>query len=188
MPNSTTEPSQLLPVRSTLHGAAKYRRHDDLLDTPVGGGERDGWSVDAVLDLLPTLPTWPQQAHRWYRDRLHDGARAVLEWLSQQPGAGWQDRWLRSGADEGLAWLDQLVTEPDSDNSQARMASLRIGLKSLMLCRIVMPSHEFLDGYQSQSLLRHAREVFRPTCSPCSWNTLMSWTWASAGWPWRSRR
>ncbi|MEV7045565.1 hypothetical protein [Amycolatopsis sp. NPDC051061] len=65
MPNSTTEPGQRLPVRSTLHGAAKYRRYDDLLDTAVAGGERDGWSVDVVLDLLPTLPTWPRQAHRY---------------------------------------------------------------------------------------------------------------------------
>ncbi|WP_103349730.1 site-specific integrase [Amycolatopsis sp. CA-128772] len=162
MPTSTTELGQLPPTRSTLYGAAKYRRHDDLLDVPVAGGERDSWSVDAVLDLLPTLPTWPRQAHRWYRDRLHDGARAILEWLSHQPCAGWQDRWLRSGADEGLAWLDQLVATTDASDPQARVASLRIGLKSLMLCRIVMPSHEFLDAYHSQSLLRHAREVFRP--------------------------
>lgn len=139
-----------------------YQRHDDLLDTPVPGGERDRWAVTAVLDLLPTLPNWPDTEQFGHRARIREGARAILDWLHCQPGDGWQDRWLASGADQGLDWVDTLIVGDGSRSPATQRSSLMSGLTSLLLCRIVMPSYQFLTGYRACNLFTYARQVFRP--------------------------
>jgi integrase len=159
---ATAESDQLPPVRSALLAAAKLRRHEDLLDTTARGGERDSWSISSVLDLLPTLPSWPSKRYPSRRKQIATGARTVLEELNQQPGSGWQERWLRSGANDGPAWLDELATANTTAGSDHRRQALFAGMRSLLLCRIVMPSYEFLLDHRSNALLGHARAVFRP--------------------------
>lgn len=141
----------------------KYERHDELLDTPVGGGERDQWTIGAVLDLFPTLPNWPTQDADGYKRRARrtEGGRTVLEWLRSHPGNGWQERWVLSGADSGLDWVADLIA---ADARVARTAryELMSGLASVLLCRIVFPSYTFLAAYRSAGVFTYARQVFRP--------------------------
>lgn len=137
-------------------------QHGDSLDIPAAGGERDLWSISSVLDLLPTLPNWPGRKNFGHRARISEGSRAILEWLDSQPGDGWQDRWLASGADRGLDWIETLIVSDDARSEVTQRGSLISGLSSLLLCRIIMPSYEFLASYKACALFSHARQVFRP--------------------------
>jgi integrase len=79
--------------------------------------------VNARFPVRPRATGWPatKQAREQVFDRLtrapflldsagaqkerRRGLRALLDWLSDQPGATWQDRWLASGADTaGADW------------------------------------------------------------------------------------
>jgi hypothetical protein len=131
---ATTESDQVPPVRSALLAASKFHRHEDLLDTPVRGGDRDDWSTSSVLDLLPTLPTWPSSRYPDRRTGTAIAAQAVLEWLNRHPGAGWQARWLCSGVDDGSPWPDQLTTCSNSAGHEANRQALIAGMSSLLLC------------------------------------------------------
>jgi integrase len=139
-----------------------FQRHDDLLDEPVPGRDRDRWAISSVLDLLPALPNWPDKKQFGHRARISEGARAILEWLHRHPGEGWQDRWIASGADQGLGWVDTLITTDDPRSPVTQRTSLMSGLTSILLCRIVMPSYQFLSSYKAYALFTYTRQVFRP--------------------------
>ncbi|MDT5045497.1 MAG: hypothetical protein QOG75_1350 [Mycobacterium sp.] len=70
--------------------------------------QRDRQSVEALLTQPPFTPP--------IRHRRHPGAYDVavgwmLDWLLDQPGDTWQDRWLASGADtDGRSWRHIPVT------------------------------------------------------------------------------
>ncbi|MFF2063304.1 hypothetical protein ACFVWZ_16125 [Streptomyces sp. NPDC058200] len=59
----------------------------DLLPRLTAHGKSMGYSDDRHRDLKP-------------------GAQGILEWLSSQPGDGWQQRWVAADADSSLDWLD----------------------------------------------------------------------------------
>lgn len=139
-----------------------FQRHDQLLDEAVPGGDRDRWSISSVLDLLPALPNWPDKKQFGHRARVNEGTRAILEWLNRHPGEGWQDRWIASGADQGLDWVDNLITTDDPRSPVTQRSSLMSGLTSVLLCRIVMPSYLFLSEYKAYALFTYTRQIFRP--------------------------
>ncbi|MGH3610105.1 MAG: hypothetical protein ACRDRD_18760, partial [Pseudonocardiaceae bacterium] len=135
---------------------------EEHLEAASPGGPRDSWSISSVLDLLPTLPNWPGTRNYGHRARISEGARTVLDWLNRHPGQGWQQRWHISGADQGLDWIDDLISDSDSRSPRTQRESLIAGMSSLLLCRIVMPGYPFLNGFGSGGLFRHAQQVFRP--------------------------
>jgi site-specific recombinase XerD len=158
----TTPPKALAtPQRTDPRSRHRFKRHNDLLDAPVGGGDRDRWAISSILDLFPTLPNWPDAKQYGKRSCSTAGGGSILEWLQSHPGDGWQDRWVISGADHGLDWIDTLVAADPRSPHTAR-SQLMGGLSSLLLCGIIRPSYQFLNAYRANALYAHARNVFRP--------------------------
>ncbi len=85
---TSTQTALLTNRQPNVRKPNTFQRHDDLLDAPVRGGDRDHWSLSSVLELLPTLPNWPDRKQFGHRARISDGARAILEWLHRHPGHG----------------------------------------------------------------------------------------------------
>jgi hypothetical protein len=141
--------------------AQPTQTYDDLVDAEVPGGPRDQLSGDAVLDILPTLPNWPPQGRERNGARVLSSARVILEVLATYPGAGWQQRWVASGADKGSQWLESLegITIPQG---KIYRRDLMEALPRLLLCRIVFPSYDFLTFYRALTLYSTVRQVFRP--------------------------
>jgi integrase len=127
---------------------------------PARVGPVDGLAADDIVALLPLLPTWHRPRTRDDQARRR-GARAILDWLLAFPGDGWQQRWVTSGADRDMSWLDSVIIDGPR-TPMARRGILTGGLNGLLLCRVVLPSYEFLNAYRAQLLYRHARRVFDP--------------------------
>lgn len=139
-----------------------FKRHDELLDTSLPCGTRDHLPISAILDLFPTLPNWPAHNRDGARSQRIRGGRRILEWLLAYPGDGWQDRWVISGAGTNLNWVDTLIATDNLRSSTAQRDELFGGLRCLLLCRIVLPSYQFLGSYKANNLYIHVRQVFRP--------------------------
>ena len=135
--------------------------YDELVDADVPSGPRDQLSTDAVLDVLPTLPNWPPQGRERNSTRVLSNARAILEFLATYPGTGWQQRWVTSGADKGIQWLESLEGIDTPDGKTLRR-DLMEALPRLLLCRIFFPSYEFLTSYRALTLYSTMRQMFRP--------------------------
>jgi integrase len=119
----------------------------------------DHLSAEGVLALLPRLPTWPTTVGD--RNSRVRGATTILNWLLTGSGEGWQDRGVALGADNDLGWIDTLA--PGDSRSAVTQRQERIGgLACLLLCRVVLPSYDFLVCYQSTRLLDWVREIMRP--------------------------
>ncbi|MFJ8390551.1 hypothetical protein ACIQ9Q_39880 [Streptomyces sp. NPDC094438] len=72
-------------------------------------GPFDELSVEGVLELLPSLSTFPPATSKRSRSKRAERSRGtarILGWLLSFPGNGWQERWVVSGADSGLDWID----------------------------------------------------------------------------------
>lgn len=79
-----------------------------------------------------------------------------LDWLDQQPGESYQDKWLASGADSaGRDWLDML--DGDLNNTYARMRFNR-GLEAVVCCGAIRPTYGFLLTMWSKRLWSTWRE------------------------------
>ena len=137
--------------------------------SPFAAGERllqrrrvgpvDRAPVDGILALLPQLPDWPAAtAHRTMRLR---GATTILDWLLTHPGEGWQDRWTVSGADRDASWIGTLAPD-DTRLAVTRRQEHVAGLACLLMCRVVLPSYDFLAAYRAKGLLDRVRKIMRP--------------------------
>jgi site-specific recombinase XerD len=158
----TAAPATTSQVRNpAARPTTKFKRHDELADVAVPGGIRDQMPIAAVLELLPSLPGTPGP-NRGKRSGRVDAAQIILEWLSTHPGDGWQDRWVSSGADNDIAWLDTLFDPTDRRPPRKQHAERMSGLGRLLLCRIVFPSYQFMKRYQATHLYKQVRAVFRP--------------------------
>ena len=79
---------------------------------------------DEVLERLTGAPFVPDRTRA---AQQHARARAcglLLDWLADQPGATWQDRWLASGADAAGADWRQV---PDTSGCAQRGTTSRRG-------------------------------------------------------------
>lgn len=98
-------------------------------------------SQDAVLELLTRAPFRADKpATRQCRRR---GVIKLLEWLADQPGASWQQRWLASGAEDcpGGAWRAGPIgrlQERGQTRSHDRV-DLAAGLLMLLCAEVVRP-------------------------------------------------
>ena len=144
---TATPPAQQQRFRPSSRQSSVFKQHDDPVVAQAAVTARDTLSICSVLELFPTLPNWPKTALSGQRVGHIHGARTILEWLSRHPGRGWQDRWLVSGADRDLDWIDTFIIEDCSRNLSTQRTELTAGLTSLLLCRIVLPSYDFLASY-----------------------------------------
>ena len=122
-------------------------------------GPVDRLPAGGILALLPQLPDWP--AATVHRTRRLNGAGTILDWLNAYPGEGWQDRWTVSGADRDTGWIEMLAP---GDNRRAitKRQEHIAGLGCLLMCRVVLPSYDFLAAYRATGLLDRVREIMRP--------------------------
>lgn len=83
----------------------------DTVPTPADHreGPDDRALVNDILARFPTLANWPSDASKDARVRHIHGGRKVLNWLAEHPGETWQERWLVSGADRDIAWVEMMV-------------------------------------------------------------------------------
>ncbi|MEV5598963.1 site-specific integrase [Streptomyces sp. NPDC052496] len=119
-------------------------------------------SLSEVLGLLPSLATFPPTTSKRSRSKRADrvrGTTRILDWLSSFPGKGWQERWVISGADSDVDWID-LVTAGYGRAEATRRAVTTDGLGCLLLARVVRPSYEFLQCYRTSGLHRQAKQEF----------------------------
>jgi len=114
----------------------------------------------------PRPKTWPetQQARPALAERLSNapfrsgsadvrrcmrrGLTALLDWLEQQPGQTWQERWLASGAEAGgRTWTDlvrrevpSLVSRPAGHVHTDLLTAMRVMLTG----RVLRPGYAWL--------------------------------------------
>lgn len=132
--------------------------HEDLLERRFVGPV-DQLTVDGVLALFSQLPSWP--ATLGERNSRIRGATTILTWLLNSSGKGWQDRWIASGADNDLSWLDTLGLG-DGRVARTQRQEHISGLACLLMCRVVLPSYNFLACYRSTRLFDWVREIVQP--------------------------
>ena len=122
-------------------------------------GPVDRLPAGGILALLPQLPDWP--AATVHRTRRLRGAGTILDWLNAHPGEGWQDRWTVSGADRDTGWIEMLAPG-DTRRAITKRQEHIAGLGCLLMCRVVLPSYDFLAAYRATGLLDRVREIMRP--------------------------
>ena len=122
-------------------------------------GPVDRLPAGGILALLPRLPDWPSATV--HRTRRLKGAGTILDWLNAHPGEGWQDRWTVSGADRDTSWIEMLAPG-DTRQAVTKRQEHIAGLGCLLMCRVVLPSYDFLAAYRAKGLLGQVREIMRP--------------------------
>ncbi|MEK6467215.1 tyrosine-type recombinase/integrase [Pseudonocardia alni] len=156
--------SSLETARPPMRTSHKLRRHPELLDIEPMLGPLDSASSAEILMTLPTLAGWPpKHPHTGYgRGNAYlRAAEQILAWLQAHPGDGWQARWLASGADDSLGWLDALIAAHRCTPNKARN-DLVGAVGFLLLGRVVVPSYGFLRALRAKAVLRRVRSQFRP--------------------------
>jgi integrase len=132
----------------------------------------------------PTQRTWPQTEQpsgitcerllappfrspsAEMRGCIRRGLAVLLDWLENQPGDTWQDRWVTSGADHaGRTWID-LPARHVSPSAQSltahRRTDLISGMRLLLLGQVIRPSYAWLLHYRPTVLLEDARRLLDP--------------------------
>ncbi|MET7852819.1 tyrosine-type recombinase/integrase [Streptomyces avermitilis] len=107
--------------------------------------------VTARLLELFTIP-----AHGRPRDAVRQrGLNRLMDWLEQQPGATWQDRWLASGADDaGRDWTT-LALGPHA--AGYHRGDLSTGVLLLVCGQVIRPSYRWLLAQRQAKMLAEAR-------------------------------
>jgi hypothetical protein len=122
-------------------------------------GPLDDASIEYVMELLPGLPFW-EDDHREHGPRRR-GARTIMEWLLRFPGAGWQQRWLNSGADDGVAWIEQITADDPRSRASAR-EEIHRGLYCLLALRLNLPSYGFIAANRPLALYTNIQATISP--------------------------
>ena len=112
---------------------------------------------DALAERLSS-PLFPP-ASAEVRRSVRRGLALLLDWLEQQPGSTWQDRWLASGAEAaGPAWTD-LVT-----GGRPPLAAKHVRNDLLTAMRLMLTGQVLRPGYGW--LLRYRPSVLLDRSSP----------------------
>ncbi|MEV8057194.1 site-specific integrase [Streptomyces antimycoticus] len=125
---------------------------------PVGPREQS--SAEEILQLAIEHAERMGYSDKRKRD-LRRGVPIILEWLRSHPGDGWQQRWLASGADADLDWLNTLPPGAKTGVVHRRATNIA-AMASLLLTRVVLPSHDFLASYNSLTLFRDVWRTIQP--------------------------
>ena len=111
-----------------------------------------------VLTLVSRLPFERSRRNGHFSRPLY-GAAKVLDWLVIHPGGGWQERWVTSGADRGVAWVREITAE-DSRSWSTNRDEIFSGVHYLLLARVIQPSYDFIAAYRLR--LGAFRKLWRP--------------------------
>jgi len=100
------------------------------------------------------------------RRAMRRGLTALLDWLDQQPGVTWQDRWLASGAEAaGPAWTDLVPGgDPSMATRPARHArtDLLSAMRLMLTGQVLRPGYPWLLRYRPSVLLEETRRRIDP--------------------------
>ncbi|MGX1494952.1 tyrosine-type recombinase/integrase [Streptomyces tendae] len=119
-------------------------------------GPIDALASRGILHKLSQLRTWTDLPGAEVRARLR-AAERMLEWLMQRPGDGWQERGESCEADPGpLSWVASAAAAEGRSEKNSRN-EVTSGLAGLLLCRLVLPSYDFLVGYGAVRLFTDVR-------------------------------
>lgn len=121
-------------------------------------GPLDLADTEAVIEAVSNLPAATSRSASRVAQRL-TGARRMLDWLSQHPGEGWQQRWLNASADAGTGWI-QTVATGFGPWPPIRREVVTDGVITLLLGRVVRPGYGFLQHYRPTALFREAKVLF----------------------------
>jgi integrase len=110
--------------------------------------------VLAALDELPIVATY--RGSRAHRLR---GVQVVLDWLEEQPGESWQDRWRASGADgAGRGWYAPIIDRlPSTTSLERRRWLVTGGLGPLIVLQVLRPSYAWLFAQNIGAVLAQVR-------------------------------
>ncbi|WP_200824026.1 tyrosine-type recombinase/integrase [Nonomuraea solani] len=116
--------------------------------------DQDRSQVEQLWTAAFIHPDTPR--HRDFRRR---GLIWLLDWLEDQPGRTWQERWLASGADDaGEAWALGPIRwlEQQDKHTPARLETMTSALIVLIAADVVRPSLRWLlTGGKKRKLARN---------------------------------
>jgi integrase len=123
-----------------------------------------GQDRDALIGRLSPPPFLSASAE--VRRSMRRGLTSLLDWLEQQPGMTWQDRWLASGAEAaGAAWTDlvtggtpSLAAKPAGHVRNDLLTAMRLMLTG----QVLRPGYGWLLRYRPSVLLEEARGRIDP--------------------------
>jgi len=101
----------------------------------------------------------PQDKYR--RTQRLRAVEAVLAWLQEQPGDGWQQCWLAAGADQGTRWLDHIASR-DQQWTRAKRGYLTYAVSLLMVARVVLRGYGYFSHFRSKELFTWFRRQHQP--------------------------
>ncbi len=111
-------------------------------------------------ERLSSPPFLPASAE--VRRSTRRGLASLLDWLEQQPGPTWQDRWLASGAEAaGPAWTD-LVPSVAVRPAEHVRNDLLTAMRLLLTGQVLRPGYGWLLRYRPSVLLEEARSRIDP--------------------------
>jgi integrase len=111
-------------------------------------------------ERLSSPPFTPASAE--VRGSMRRGLTSMLDWLEQQSGQTWQDRWLASGAEAtGPGWTDlvpSLAARPAEHVRNDLLTAMRLTLTG----QVLRPGYGWLLRYRPSVLLEEARSRLDP--------------------------
>ena len=111
-------------------------------------------------EQLSSPPFLPASAE--VRRSMRRGLASLLDWLEQQPGPTWQDRWLASGAEAaGPAWTD-LVPSVAARPAEHVRNDLLTAMRLLLTGQVLRPGYGWLLRYRPSAMLEEARRRIDP--------------------------
>ncbi|QCX82648.1 Phage integrase family protein (plasmid) [Streptomyces sp. YIM 121038] len=120
-------------------------------------------SREKVLERTLALPfTADTDTNQRTRRR---GLIKLLDWLEDQPGRTWQERWTASGAEEAGREWPRLPMQWLAEHQRARKydrADLCCGMIPLLGGQVVRPAYRWLLRQRPSQLLAHIRSVTDP--------------------------
>lgn len=83
-----------------------------------------------------------------YQASVRRGVSRVLDWLAEQPGSSWQDRWIASGAEQHADWRQLAVGRaglPAWDTASSnKSGECSAGLRIVICADVIRPSLDWL--------------------------------------------
>ena len=100
------------------------------------------------------------------------GPGALLDWLEDQPGATWQERWLASGTDQARSGWREIPRRWLAERGLAayRLGGLSVALRAAVCAGIVRPSLPWLVGGGASD--RHFARVLAAELDPAGFARL----------------
>jgi hypothetical protein len=118
----------------------------------------------ALVERLSNPPFRSDSAD--VRGCLRRGLTALLDWLEQQPGQTWQERWLASSAEaKGRTWTHLVRREVPSLASRPAgnvHTDLLTAMRMMLTGQVLRPGYVWLLRYRPGVLLQEARDRLDP--------------------------